>query len=243
MKKLLPCRLNMTLLFLTFFVACCATKSSAQVCIKSETRDPFTLQAAEFVRTGGTLIWTTTTFNGTLHEPIRWIIIGDSTGGAYFTNSSNENLGTQTDEIYSGPVNSILVHFGPSAGSVEVRMTYLNNPKASGGSSSGVSLKGKNSDEPNLLTTIETPTVININSITAYPNPYINYFTVDVKTNSNSLLNINIFDMAGKNVERGTFKLNELPNIKFGEGYPIGIYNVIIKQDNETKTLKVIKTQ
>jgi hypothetical protein len=142
MKKVLPCSLKARLLTLMLFMSMFTMNVFGQeVCTKSETLNPVTFEPAQFVCAGGNLFWRTTTFNGTAGEPIRWTIVGDLSGGAYFTNLANANLGTQTDDVLAGPSNGVLVHFGPLAGSVEVRMSYLNNPLATGCASSGTALK------------------------------------------------------------------------------------------------------
>jgi hypothetical protein len=111
--------------------------SAQEVCTSSQTFNPDNNQLAQFICAGGRLLWTTTTFNGTNGEPIRWTIVGDTSGGAKFV----VNNGTTYDTTLSGPLNSILVQFGPLAGSVEVRMSYINNPTATGCNSSGNALK------------------------------------------------------------------------------------------------------
>jgi len=47
--------------------------------------------------------------------------------------------------------------------------------------------------------------------------------------------------MVGRLVEQRVVKVNDLENTTIGERYPSGVYNVIISQGEEVKTLRVVK--
>jgi hypothetical protein len=141
MKKDLPCRFKAILLTLCAFVAFIATSTTVfaqQVCTQSETLDPVTLQPAQFVCAGGDLLWRTTTFNPVLPDQVRWHIVADQSGGAVFALTGNAN---DLVAPAAGISNTVLVHFGPLAGSVEIRMSYESNPLASGCASSGTAVR------------------------------------------------------------------------------------------------------
>jgi hypothetical protein len=96
-------------------------------------------------------------------------------------------------------------------------------------------------------------TVVNNNSATvsktivapfdvkAYPNPYASSFQLDFRTSSESQVEIRVYDMIGKLVEVRQFSNTEMNNQEVGNSYPSGIYNVIVTQGENMKTLRVIK--
>jgi hypothetical protein len=50
-----------------------------------------------------------------------------------------------------------------------------------------------------------------------------------------------VYDMIGKLVETRQFSTTEANNQEIGNNYQSGIYNVIVTQGEEMKTLRVIK--
>ena len=75
----------------------------------------------------------------------------------------------------------------------------------------------------------------------AYPNPFAENFKLDVKTNSEENLSVKVYDMIGKLVESRTIVSSEIETLEAGTNYPSGVYNVIVSQGSNTKTLRVIK--
>ncbi|RZJ33199.1 MAG: T9SS type A sorting domain-containing protein, partial [Flavobacterium sp.] len=74
----------------------------------------------------------------------------------------------------------------------------------------------------------------------AYPNPFANSFNVDVTTTSVENVSIKVYDMTGRLLENR--KGNSKSGVQsIGENFPAGVYNVIVSQGDETKTLRVIK--
>jgi len=45
----------------------------------------------------------------------------------------------------------------------------------------------------------------------------------------------------GKQLEKLQVESSEMNNLEFGNNYPSGVYNVIVRQGEEVKTLRVIK--
>ena len=74
-----------------------------------------------------------------------------------------------------------------------------------------------------------------------YPNPSANNFKVNIVTESDSDIQIKVFDMLGKAIESQSVKVSEIDNFEIGARYPSGVYNVIITQGTEVKTQRVIK--
>jgi hypothetical protein len=77
--------------------------------------------------------------------------------------------------------------------------------------------------------------------VVAYPNPYASTFQLNFTTTSESQVEMRVYDMIGKLVEARQFNTTEMNNQEVGNSYPSGIYNVIVTQGENVKTLRVIK--
>ena len=77
--------------------------------------------------------------------------------------------------------------------------------------------------------------------VKAYPNPYDSNFQLNFTTSSENLIEIRVYDMIGKLIETRQFSTTEMNNQEVGNSYPSGVYNVIVTQGEEMKTLRVIK--
>jgi len=64
---------------------------------------------------------------------------------------------------------------------------------------------------------------------------------LDVKTNSEASIKVRVYDMIGKLVEDKMINSSDIQNFELGNQYPSGVYNVIVSQESNTKTLRVIK--
>lgn len=102
-----------------------------------------------------------------------------------------------------------------------------NNKKDQCSNAKGVNATGK----------VATPATTT--SFLAYPNPFTSTFSIN-STNTVAPVSINVYDMLGRSVETRTFNPDS-ENELFGGSYPTGIYNVILNQATETRTLRVIK--
>jgi len=77
--------------------------------------------------------------------------------------------------------------------------------------------------------------------VKAYPNPYDSNFQLNFTTSSESQIELKVYDMIGKLIETRQFSTTEMNNQEVGSSYPSGVYNVIVTQGEEMKTLRVIK--
>ena len=75
----------------------------------------------------------------------------------------------------------------------------------------------------------------------AYPNPFAEGFKLNIKTSSQSIVQIRVYDMLGKLVENKNIEMSEIENLEIGTNYTSGVYNVIVFQEGNTQTLRVIK--
>ena len=72
-------------------------------------------------------------------------------------------------------------------------------------------------------------------TVSAYPNPSSADFTIESSRNE---ANVQVYDMAGRLIENGKITAHVL---QIGKTFSAGVYNVIVSQGTEVKTLKVIK--
>ena len=75
----------------------------------------------------------------------------------------------------------------------------------------------------------------------AYPNPFSENFNLDLTTSSVEKVGVAIYDMTGKLIDQRQVNANEVSELQIGDRFASGVYNVIVTQGNEVKTLRVIK--
>ena len=75
----------------------------------------------------------------------------------------------------------------------------------------------------------------------AFPNPFSNEFKLNVTTSTEGAVELRVYDMLGKLLEARTIQAIDFISEDFGTNYPAGVYNVIVTQGEEVKTLRVIK--
>lgn len=80
-----------------------------------------------------------------------------------------------------------------------------------------------------------------LRSVVAYPNPYSGTFKLRVLTNSASDINVKVYDMMGRLIEQRESSSDQISQMEMGNGYPSGIYNIVVTQENNAKALHVIK--
>jgi hypothetical protein len=138
------------------------------------------------------------------------------------------------------------------------RFTLNNFPGLIGGTTytvqvavkiSGQSVFGPYSKECTIVTpgssrTISSETVLEVDNTfeaIAYPNPFAANFKLDLKTNSEASIQVRVYDMIGKLVDDKMINGSDIQNFELGNQYPSGVYNIVVSQESETKTLRVIK--
>ncbi|MBF6640306.1 T9SS type A sorting domain-containing protein [Flavobacterium sp. J49] len=78
-------------------------------------------------------------------------------------------------------------------------------------------------------------------AVIAYPNPYSENFNLSLTTTSEANVSVMVYDMTGRLVEQQEVRADKMAELQVGNNYPTGIYNVIITQGSEVKTLRVVK--
>jgi hypothetical protein len=75
----------------------------------------------------------------------------------------------------------------------------------------------------------------------AYPNPFANNFMLDIKTTSQSSVNLKVYDMLGRLMEQREVRISDMETTIIGDLYPSGVYNVVVSQENSFETVRVVK--
>ena len=94
---------------------------------------------------------------------------------------------------------------------------------------------------PGTSRTIVSKETVTLFDATAYPNPFAENFKLEVKTTSEEALQVKVYDMLGKLVENKILDASQIEYFEIGANYPTGVYNVIVSQGENLKTIRVIK--
>lgn len=76
---------------------------------------------------------------------------------------------------------------------------------------------------------------------TAYPNPFGESYRINVISGNQSDISVKVYDMAGRLLDNLNVKPAVLDEMDLGSKYPAGVYNVIVSQGDETKSVRIIK--
>jgi hypothetical protein len=77
--------------------------------------------------------------------------------------------------------------------------------------------------------------------ISAYPNPSNTAFKIQVDEANNETISLLVFDMMGRQIENKVVEASDIENLTLGQNYATGIYNVMVTQGANNKTLRLIK--
>jgi hypothetical protein len=75
----------------------------------------------------------------------------------------------------------------------------------------------------------------------AFPNPFADSFNLDIKTTSESSIQIRVYDMIGKLIEDRNCKVSDIETVNLGLNYASGVYNIIVSQDDKNQTIRMIR--
>jgi hypothetical protein len=77
--------------------------------------------------------------------------------------------------------------------------------------------------------------------VVTYPNPFTENFNLNLTSLSEEKVTVMVYDMIGKLLERKEVVPGELTELQIGNNFASGVYNVIVSQGKNTKSLRVIK--
>lgn len=86
------------------------------------------------------------------------------------------------------------------------------------------------------------PTAINVENefdVMTFPNPFDSEFKIITTTVSNEQIEMKVYDMMGRIIE--SRQLQQSDRVELGNNFPSGIYNILVTQGAQEKTLRVIK--
>ncbi|WP_146819056.1 MopE-related protein, partial [Flavobacterium noncentrifugens] len=86
---------------------------------------------------------------------------------------------------------------------------------------------------------VESPVSTTAFTAVASPNPFALDFAIRVNTAGEDQVQFRVYDMLGKVVESRSVAVSELEGQHIGSNYPSGVYNVVVTQGENVKTLRV----
>lgn len=93
---------------------------------------------------------------------------------------------------------------------------------------------------PAASTRVELASTLELDAV-AYPNPFSTEFQLNVISTVEGTIELRVYDMLGKLIEGKTIQAVDYISENFGANYPAGVYQVIVTQGEQIKTLRVIK--
>jgi hypothetical protein len=75
----------------------------------------------------------------------------------------------------------------------------------------------------------------------AYPNPFANDFTLSVTTSQTEAVQVQVYDMLGKLMMATSLEVDVQSELQLGSELASGVYNVIVTQGENIRSLRVIK--
>ncbi|MGG7037113.1 MAG: T9SS type A sorting domain-containing protein [Flavobacterium sp.] len=85
-------------------------------------------------------------------------------------------------------------------------------------------------------------TIINVDSefnVMTFPNPFDSEFNIKITTLNNEQIELKVYDMLGRTIEQRYIQQTDI--VEIGSNYPSGFYNIIVRQGEKEKMLRVIK--
>lgn len=89
--------------------------------------------------------------------------------------------------------------------------------------------------------TRQAPAALAIFDVKASPNPFANGFKLQVNTSDETQIGLQVYDMVGRQLENRHDTVSAIMEQEIGNQYPSGVYNVIVTQGENVKTLRLIK--
>ena len=78
-------------------------------------------------------------------------------------------------------------------------------------------------------------------SAVGYPNPFENHFKISLNAPTEENVVVSVYDMMGKLMDTIAVSPIEISELQLGQRFPSGVYNVVIAQGEQIKTIRLIK--
>ena len=157
--------------------------------------------------------------------------------GSSATSVTNTSVVTWTPIV--GATSAVYNASSNQAGNVWFRIKFTSGPCSLNAFSTPVNVWFKNCSIAKIET--QNQLVKTTFAVVAYPNPYSENFNLSLTTSSEDKVGVMVYDMTGKLIEQHEVRLSEVSALHVGDRYPSGVYNVIVTQGQEYKTLRVVK--
>jgi Putative metal-binding motif/Secretion system C-terminal sorting domain len=152
------------------------------------------------------------------------------------------NLTTGITQTFDKPSNILIVNQIPGYNSTNTYSVCLAIKTANGTLSvSGVCCLINPPPTPRFGVADATNAIKTEFEATGTPNPFESNFTLNMTTKSDALVKIVVYDMIGKQLETKEAKADEVNKLSVGDNYPSGVYNVIVSQGENVKSIRMIK--
>jgi hypothetical protein len=89
-----------------------------------------------------------------------------------------------------------------------------------------------------VVKTAEEPVSFNV---IASPSPFTENFTLRLTTSTEDKVTVMVYDMTGKLLDKREVSPSELSELQVGNDLSSGVYNVIVSQGENVKTMRVVK--
>jgi hypothetical protein len=88
---------------------------------------------------------------------------------------------------------------------------------------------------------LKTPAESVAFNVMASPSPFTENFTLRLTTATEDKVSVMVYDMTGKLLDKREVSLSELSELQVGNDLSSGVYNVIVSQGENVKTMRVVK--
>jgi hypothetical protein len=185
-----------------------------------------------------------TTETNALNDELKFknnIVAATTTGKAAYVNASGNNASFNIATWYAAGNNTtVATNAGllikPYDLTDATKYTGLDYRPATG----SIALTGAEFTDPSLGAKDFTAAISEF-YLSLYPNPYTNTFKLNYISNNDETVKVAIYDLTGKLLETRIVEYADINNQEMGSGYVPGIYIVVLKQADISKSVRVIK--
>ena len=91
------------------------------------------------------------------------------------------------------------------------------------------------------VTKLDISSLPSVFEVIVVPNPSTYNFNLSVNSSSEERVNISVYDITGRLIDKADINPRAVSNLQLGEGYPSGVFTVIVSQQDYGKTIRIVK--
>ena len=148
---------------------------------------------------------------------------------AWFNASNNTGL---TTPISNAGI--LILPYNTADGSIYTNLDYRPG-------STSIAATGASFTDTYLGTENFVPTTAVSSSLKSYPNPFTDSFKLSFESSSTEEVSLNAYDLTGRLIESHKLNYSDVNNQEFGNNYQSGMYIIVLKQGEISKSFRVIK--